>query len=180
VRVESFRGQLLVASPSLLDPNFRRSVVLVTEHTHEGAAGLILNRPSEAAVHDVVPQLEWLADPAERIYVGGPVEPNAVLVLAEFEDPADSPVPVFGDLGFVALDDADDDVAVRRKRVFAGYAGWGGGQLEGELERDDWIVEPAYPDDVFGDDAELWRTVLRRKGGVYELVARMPEDPSFN
>jgi putative transcriptional regulator len=65
--------------------------------------------------------------------------------------------------------------------VFAGYAGWGGGQLEDELARDDWIVEPAVPDDVFaGDAVDLWRDVLRRKGGVFELVARMPDDPSLN
>src|SRR6185437_6604395 len=144
--MDSLQGQLLVASPSLLDPDFRRTVVLVTEHGEHGAAGLVLNRPSDAAVEDVVPQLGWLAEPDERVYVGGPVEQNAVLVLAEFEDPDDSPVPVFGDVGFVALD-GDDDVAVRRKRIFAGYAGWGGGQLEEELARDDWIVEPAHLDD---------------------------------
>ena len=178
--MDTLRGQLLVASPSLLDPNFRRTVVLVTEHSDEGAAGLVLNRPSEAAVEDVVPQLDWLAEPETRIYLGGPVEQNAVLVLAEFDDPADSPVPVFGNLGFVALDDASVAVA-GRKRVFAGYAGWGGGQLENELGREDWIIEEALPDDVFGDDSDgLWGSVLRRKGGVYELVARMPEDPSVN
>jgi putative transcriptional regulator len=70
---------------------------------------------------------------------------------------------------------------VRRRRIFAGYAGWGEGQLEEELERDDWILEPALPDDVFADDSDgLWGGVLRRKGGVFELVARMPEDPSVN
>jgi putative transcriptional regulator len=179
--MESLRGQLLVASPSLLDPNFRRTVVLVTEHGEQGAAGLVLNRPSETAVEEVVPQLEWLAEPSERIYVGGPVEQHAVLVLAEFVDPSDSPVHVFGDLGFVALDEPDEELGVRRKRVFAGYAGWGAGQLEAELERDDWILEPARADDVFGDDVEgLWRVVLRRKGGIFELVARMPDDPSVN
>jgi putative transcriptional regulator len=181
VAVESLQGQLLVASPSLLDPNFRRTVVLVTEHGEHGAAGLVLNRPSEAAVDDVVPQLEWLADPDERVFIGGPVEQNAVLVLGEFEDPDDSPVHVFGDLGFVRLDDEDGAAPVRRRRIFAGYAGWGGGQLEAELERDDWILEPALPEDVFADDADgLWRAVLRRKGGVFELVARMPDDPSMN
>jgi len=103
------------------------------------------------------------------------------LVLAEFEDPQDSPVTVFGDLGFVALDEEDEAAPVRRRRIFAGYAGWGEGQLEEELERDDWILEPALPDDVFADDADgLWGGVLRRKGGVFELVARMPEDPSVN
>jgi putative transcriptional regulator len=178
--VDSLQGQLLVASPSLLDPNFRRTVVLVTEHGEHGAAGLVLNRPSETTVDEVVPQLEWLADPDERVYVGGPVEQNAVLVLGEFEDPEKSPVAVFGDLGFVALDE-EDAGAVRRRRVFAGYAGWGQGQLEEELERDDWILEPALVDDVFADDADnLWGGVLRRKGGVFELVARMPEDPSVN
>jgi putative transcriptional regulator len=180
VYVESLRGQLLVASPALLDPNFERSVVLITEHTPEGAAGLILNRPSEAAVADIVPELEWLADLRERIYFGGPVEPNAVLALAEFEDPSESPVPVFGDLGFVPLDSGSVAVDLRRRRIFAGYAGWSGGQLEDELERDDWILEPAFPDDVFAEDDELWRTVLRRKGGVFELLARMPDDPSLN
>jgi putative transcriptional regulator len=178
--VESLRGQLLIASPSLLDPNFRRTVVLVTEHGDGGAAGLVLNRPSEALVDDVVPQLDWLATPAEPVFVGGPVEQNAVLVLAEFEDPDDSPVPVFGNLGFVALDEPEGGT-FRRRRVFAGYAGWGGGQLEAELDRDDWILEPADPDDVFAEDAsELWRDVLKRKGGIFELVARMPEDPSVN
>ena len=179
--VDSLQGQLLVASPSLLDPNFRRTVVLVTEHGDQGAAGLVLNRPSDAAVQDVVPQLEWLAAPEERVFIGGPVEQNAVLVLAEFEDPQDSPVTVFGDLGFVALDEEDDAAPVRRRRIFAGYAGWGEGQLEEELDRDDWILEPALPDDVFADDADgLWGGVLRRKGGVFQLVARMPEDPSVN
>jgi putative transcriptional regulator len=180
MRVDSLRGQLLVASPALLDPNFRRTVVLVTEHGEHGAAGLVLNRPSEASVEDVVPQLDWLAQPDERVFIGGPVEQNAVLVLAEFEDPETSPVPVFGDLGFVALDE-EDAGPVRRRRIFAGYAGWGEGQLEGELEREDWILEDAVADDVFAnEDADLWRVVLRRKGGVYELVSRMPEDPSVN
>src|SRR5690349_9706875 len=82
-QVDTLRGQLLVASPSLVDPTFLRTVVLVTEHSDEGAAGLILNRPSGAAVEDVVPQLDWLAEPETRVYLGGPVEQNAVLVLAE-------------------------------------------------------------------------------------------------
>jgi putative transcriptional regulator len=115
------------------------------------------------------------------VFVGGPVEQNAVLVLGEFDDPAESPVRVFGSLGFVALDDPDGDVLLHRRRVFAGYAGWDEGQLELELERDDWILEPARPDDVFSDDSRgLWSTVLRRKGGVFELVARMPDDPAVN
>jgi putative transcriptional regulator len=180
--VDSFQGQLLIASPSLNDPNFRRTVVLVTEHGTEGAAGLVLNRRSEAPVSELVPQLEPLVEDDEPVYVGGPVQPNAVLVLGEFVDPGDAAVPLFGALGFPALDEPDSIVIeTTRRRVFAGYAGWGAGQLEDEIEREDWILEPAQPDDAFTDAPEgLWADVLRRKGGVYELVSRMPEDPSVN
>jgi len=180
--VDSLQGQLLIASPSLLDPNFRRTVVLVTEHSDEGAAGLVLNRPSPAEVTELVPQLEPLVDDGEQVWVGGPVQPNAVLVLGEFHDPEDAAVPLFGALGFPSLDEPEDVAArTRRRRVFAGYAGWGAGQLEDELERDDWIIEQSHPDDAFTEaPGELWADVLRRKGGIYELVARIPEDPSVN
>ena len=180
--MDSLRGQLLIASPSLLDPNFRRAVVLVTEHTPDGAAGLVLNRPSPAAVAEVVPQLEPLVEYGEQVWVGGPVQTNAVLVLGEFLDPDDAAVPLFGSLGFPSLDDPDGvAAATTRRRVFAGYAGWADGQLEEELGREDWILAPALADDAFTEEPEeLWAAVLRRKGGVYELFARMPEDPSVN
>jgi putative transcriptional regulator len=180
--MDTLQGQLLVASPGLFDPNFRRTVVLVTEHTEEGAAGLVLNRPSPASISELVPQLEELAEQEEQVWLGGPVQPDAVLVLGEFVDPDDAAVPLFGSLGFPSLEDAADVVlATTRRRVFAGYAGWGAGQLESELERDDWIVEPARNDDAFTESPDdLWADVLRRKGGIYELVARMPEDPSVN
>jgi putative transcriptional regulator len=183
VSVNSLEGQLLIASPSLLDPNFKRTVVLITEHSEEGASGLVLNRPSPAAVAEVVPQLEPLVeDEEEPVWFGGPVQPNAVLVLGEFVDPEDAAVPLFGALGFPSLETPDDVVpATTRRRVFAGYAGWGAGQLEDELGREDWILEIAQPDDAFTEEPEqLWADVLRRKGGIYELVARIPEDPSVN
>jgi len=180
--MDTLQGQLLIASPALLDPNFRRTVVLVTEHTDEGAAGLVLNRPSPAEVAELVPQLEPLVEDGEQVWLGGPVQQDAVLVLGEFVDPDDAAVPLFGALGFPSLDEPDDVVPVTtRRRVFAGYAGWGAGQLEDELAREDWIIEPALPDDAFTETPDaLWSEVLRRKGGVYELVARIPEDPSVN
>ncbi len=180
--MDTLQGQLLIASPSLLDSNFRRTVVLVTEHTDEGAAGLVLNRPSPASVSELVPELEPLVEDDEQVWLGGPVQTNAVLVLGEFVDPDDAAVPLFGSLGFPSLEDPDEVVpATTRRRVFAGYAGWGAGQLESELGREDWIVEPARPDDAFTETPdELWADVLRRKGGIYELVARIPEDPSVN
>jgi putative transcriptional regulator len=180
--VDSLRGHLLVASPGLLDPTFRRAVVLVTEHTEEGAAGLVLNRPSPVEVATVVPALEPVVEEGEQVWVGGPVQPEAVLVLGEFVDPEDAAVPLFGPLGFPSLEEPDEIVPLTtRRRVFAGYSGWDAGQLEDEVAQDDWILEPAHPDDAFTDTPDaLWSDILRRKGGVYELVARLPEDPSVN
>src|SRR5919197_2925518 len=143
--MESLAGQFLIASPSILDPNFHRTVVFITAHTDEGAVGLILNRRSEATVAEAVPQLAPVSDLGDPIFVGGPVNPEGVAVLAEFDDPDDAGVVVMDDVGFVALDEAleGDTPQLQRARVFAGVAGWGPEQLEEELERDDWIIEPA-------------------------------------
>lgn len=181
--MESARGQLLIAGPSLLDPNFWRTVVLVIEHSEEGALGLVLNRPSETSVGDAVPQLEELLDPAEPLFVGGPVQPSAVIVLAEFEDPSDAALIAFGDVGVLGTSSSPEEltVGVRTGRAFVGHAGWGPGQLDGEVERGDWILEEATLEDAFSaDPRELWTEVLTRKGGSYALIARMPADPSMN
>lgn len=181
--MDSLRGKLLVASPSLLDPNFRRTVVLIAEHGDEGAMGVVLNRESELEVDDAAPSLGELVEPGAHVLEGGPVQPAAVVIMAEFDDTAAAATLVIDDVGFVGAETDFDSLgeAVRRVRVFAGLSGWGPGQLEAELERDDWIVETATPDDVFSEDAEaLWSAVLERKGGQFALVARMPEDPSLN
>ena len=179
----SLQGQLLVASPALLDPNFRRTVVLIAEHGEDGAMGVVLNRESELEVDDAAPSLAQLAEPGALVHSGGPVQPTAVVIMAEFEDPEAAATLVIDDIGFVSAETDFDELgsAVRRMRVFAGLAGWAPGQLESEIERDDWIVEEALPDDVFSADADgLWSAVLERKGGQFALVARMPEDPSLN
>jgi putative transcriptional regulator len=181
--MESMRGQLLVAGPALLDPNFWRTVVLIVEHTEEGALGLVLNRPSETSVAEAVPQLADLLDPQERLFIGGPVQPSAVIVLARFEDAADAALLAFDDVGVLGTGPSSDELSagVHAGRAFLGHAGWGPGQLDGELERGDWILEPARLEDAFASDArELWSEVLTRKGGSYALVARMPADPSMN
>ena len=177
---ESLRGSLLIAAPQLLDPNFRRTVVLVADHGDEGAMGVILNRPSGMTVADAAPDLEELVGPDAPIYAGGPVQPTSGVVLAEV---AEADEPVFGDVvlvpGLGELADVIDGAG--NVRVFAGYAGWGPGQLDDELGRDDWIVAPAQAGDVFSEDPDtLWGSVLERKGGQYALLARMPEDPSQN
>lgn len=179
--MESLRGQLLVAAPALADPNFVRTVVLVGEHTEEGALGVVLNRPSEATVGEVVPALEPILDEDEAVFAGGPVEPGGVMVLAEFEDPATAALSVDGELGFVALEAEVDDLEVSRARAFAGHAGWGPGQLDAEVAEEAWFVAPFERPDAFTDEPEsLWSRALVRKGGEYALIARMPPDPSLN
>lgn len=180
---ESLAGQLLLASPSLLDPNFARTVVLVGVHNPDGAMGVVLNRPSGVTVGEAVPQLEAAVDEVERVYVGGPVQPTSVVCLAEFLEPSLAELLIVGRIGFPAPETDAEQLtqATARRRVFAGYAGWGQGQLDAELEQGDWMVEAALPEDVFSDVPELlWQTVLTRKGGSYALLARMPTDPSVN
>jgi putative transcriptional regulator len=180
---ESLTGQLLLASPALRDPNFKRTVVLISVHSEEGAMGVVLNRPSTVTVGEAVPQLEQAVAEREPVYVGGPVQPSSIVFLAEFLDPSPAGLLVFGRIGFPAPDAGIEELteATARRRVFAGYAGWGEGQLDAEVDHGDWIAQDALPEDVFTElPEELWSTVLTRKGGGYALIARMPADPSEN
>jgi putative transcriptional regulator len=183
--MDSLRGMLLLAAPALKDPNFDRSVVFIAEHSEDGAMGLVLNRPSDAPIVDAIPDLTWVADTGdELVYVGGPVAPNGVIVLAEWEDPSQAVVLVGDELGFVPGDVEDTEAlaaAVRRARVYAGHAGWGPGQLEDEMAEEAWIVESPLREELFSDDPEgLWAAVLRRKGREFALLSTMPPDPSLN
>lgn len=180
--VQSIKGHLLVAGPSLTDPNFHRSVVLVGEHSEDGALGVILNRSSESTVAEAVPELTEILDADEPVHVGGPVQPSAIVVLADFVDIDRAGALVLDTVGFLPAEvDPDDLGELRRARVFAGYAGWGPGQLDDELADGSWIVEPASADDVFTSTPDaLWSDVLRRKGGPYSVLALMPPDPSTN
>lgn len=178
----NLRGQLLIAGPKLFDPNFRRTVVLIGEHNDEGAIGVVLNRSSDVAVREAAPVLAPLVGEDDAIFLGGPVQPQAAVVLAEFEEPGAAGLVAFDSIGFL-LGDVPAEVApgIRRARVFAGYAGWGEGQLEQELQEESWILEAATPEDVFTEDPEgLWTGVLRRKGPAYRLLSTMPFDPSLN
>ena len=173
---DSLRGHLLIAAPSLFD-YFRRTVVLVLEHTPDGAMGVVLGRETETLVTEAVPALAELAGDGDVVYLGGPVSPESVVALGDFEHPEEAGTQVVGSLGTLDPDGAND--SLRRLRVFAGYAGWAPGQLDAELDSDAWIVQPADADDPFlpGD---IWSEALGRKGGRYKLMATMPADPSLN
>lgn len=180
--MESLRGHLLIAGPGLVDPNFWRTVVLVGEHSDDGALGVVLNRTSETSVDEAMPELAELVDGMGDIHVGGPVQPSAVVVLADFVEPPDASSIVVGTVGFLQAEvDPDSLGPLRRARVYVGYAGWGPGQLDEELDEGSWIVEPALADDVFTDEPDaLWSAVLRRKGGPFRVLAAMPPDPNSN
>lgn len=172
---ETLSGQLLIASPALGD-FFHRAVVLVVDHGAEGAFGLVLNRPSESTVAEAVPGVFDDATGEGMLHIGGPVQPSAVTAIAEHDDPADATKLLVGAAGMVDLDSMP---SLARVRAFAGYAGWGPGQLDAELEAEGWILEDARVDDIF-TEGDLWSDALDRKGGEYALLARMPVDPALN
>ena len=128
-------GQLLIAEPRLADPNFRRSVVLVLAHDAEGALGVVLNRPTEVPACEVVEELGPLVEASDVLHDGGPVQRDGVVVLADFAEPEESERLVVGSVGMLSDLSEPERLceSVRRVRAFAGYAGWGAGQLEGEL-----------------------------------------------
>lgn len=181
-------GSLLVASPGLLDPNFRRTVVFVIEHRGQGSLGVVLNRPSDVAVRDVLPTWAPLASLPHAVFLGGPVEGETALCLAAVRT-GHNPAAVGGLVtvrGPVALVDLGGDPSaltnrLRGLRVFAGYSGWDAGQLADEIARGDWIVVPALPDDVLTpQEANLWGRVLRRQGMPLALLATYPVDVHSN
>lgn len=180
------KGRLLVAAPNLIDPNFRRTVLLVLEHTDDGALGVVLNRPTGLIVQDALPADVLTAfDGDELVFEGGPVDPESVIVLGQFRErfaPQSGKIA----LGTVRVVEPDSDFTtlasrVHELRVFGGYAGWAAGQLEDEIAEDAWIDCTCEPGDVFTDSPDvLWHDVLDRQGGHLRLVARMPDDPSLN
>ena len=181
-------GTLLLANTGLLEPTFRRSVIYVVEHNDGGTLGVVLNRPSETAVHNVLPQWADLAVKPKTMFIGGPVKRDAALCLGILRigaDPAGLPGlrHVAGRIAMVDLD-ADPEVIatwVEGVRVFAGYSGWTIGQLEGEIERDDWIVQSALPSDVLVEPrVDLWGRVLRRQPLPMSLLATHPIDINRN
>ena len=182
-------GRLAVATPLLLDPNFARAVVLLLQvEPDDGALGLVLNRPTDTTVHEVLEDWGPLAGAPPVVFTGGPVQPNAAICLGRGR--LDAPgVPAFSalenapTLGTVDLDASPGDVqlAVSEVRLFAGYAGWGAGQLEAEVDEGAWWVLESLPSDAFtAEPALLWQRVLRRQGPPIAFAALYPEDPSLN
>ncbi len=181
----SLAGSLVVATPVIGDPNFERTVVLLLEHSEDGAFGLVLNRPTDLDLLDPLPQWYSFAATPCVVFVGGPVEQERAIALARAD--GDRTITgwnrVLGRVGTLDLSCEPDDVGpgLEDIRVFAGYAGWGSGQLEAEIDTGAWFVVDALPEDILSDDPEqLWPRVLRRQPGSVAMFAQYPPDPSAN
>ena len=183
---QSLAGKLLIASLRITEPTFFRTVVLMCAHDDNGALGLVLNRPlNSEPVSRHLPQYEPFVQSPASIFTGGPVETSAALALARWKDWLITPTPnlVVGRVGLLDLAKPIEEVeaGVEEVRVFAGYAGWTGGQLEEELEQESWFVVDATAEDAFTRHPEtLWRDVLRRQSGKLAMFAYAPRDPAIN
>lgn len=179
-------GRLLVAGPGLLDPNFRRSVVLVLDHDEDGALGVVLDRPSELGVDEVLTGWAGSVSAPPVLFAGGPVATNAALGVARLVPGTAAPLGwrrMFGDTGLLDLDTPTEVLtgALGGFRIFAGHSGWGPGQLESEVEEGSWHVLASDPDDlVTARPDRLWSDVLRRQGGRLAMLATFPSDPAQN
>lgn len=179
-------GKLLVATPAVEGDAFRRSVILMLHHDGDGAQGVVLNQPLEAAVDAVLPGWQAVATAPQTLFRGGPVGTDSAIGIVSVPGEGEQTLGVqrlFGGIGVVDLDAPPLLVApeVAGLRIFAGYAGWSGGQLEGEIRRGDWYVVDAESRDAFSDEPqELWESVLRRQRGNLAFVASFPDDPSMN
>jgi len=178
------RGQLLVATPNLGDPNFERTVIYLLEHGDDGSLGVVLNRPSELPVSGTIDAWAPRAAAPARLFVGGPVSPSSVIALAAVEPDHAGPhwTAIAGHIGTVDLEMSPDDVGgVERVRLFAGFASWTPGQLDAELVGDSWFVVETELDDILTNDPEsLWWTVLGRQPEPLRQLRHYPHDPSHN
>lgn len=182
----SLVGSLLVATPSLRDPSFERSVVLLVAHEAGGAMGVVLNRATEVPVSDVLGDWARVVDDPAVLFEGGPVQPDSAICVARARGGAGRLAgfqPFFDRLGTVDLGGRPERLRdrVEGARVFAGYAGWSPGQLEDEIAGGSWFTFQALPGDPFVTrPKDLWAMVLRRQGGLLAAVAQYPADPTLN
>jgi putative transcriptional regulator len=180
------KGRLLLATPPLEDPNFDRTVIYVLEHHDEGALGLVLNRPMDEQLSEPLDAWVTLQSDPSQVFAGGPVEPDALIALARTTgavDDEDHLAPLNADIASADLsaDPVLISSTISALRVFRGYAGWGPGQLDGEIEAGAWMVLDTEPGDVFTDHPDdLWRTVLQRQPGRLAWLATAPDDLAVN
>ncbi len=180
-------GSFLIASPDLLDPNFRRTVVLMCEHGPKGSMGLVLNRPTKKPVREILPEAAGLEGAASALYLGGPVGTQGLMVLHRLqrrvrgEQKILPGVHLGGEQAFLKKILGKKPKPEEGIRVFLGYAGWGAKQLDRELKMGGWIVASPKADLIFDVEPQrLWSEVLWSLGGTFRILSCMPADPQLN
>ena len=184
-RLEPSAGKILISEPFLMDPNFKRSVVLLTEFQEEGSVGFILNQKSALILRDLIPELENANFP---VYVGGPVGTDTVHFLHRCYDKLNDGEEIVKGIywggNFEALKILINNGSIEPDEIkfFIGYSGWGVDQLKNELNENTWIVSDQYnPSVVFSDeDEDLWREVVISLGPKYAHISNFPSNPNLN
>jgi putative transcriptional regulator len=181
------RGSLLIANASLMDPNFKRKIVLICEHNDQGSYGLIINHPTKTLVSDVFPEHDFLKNEKATLYVGGPCQVEQLQILHGFGSLVKGSIEVCGGVFLGGNIDKLFDIKKlepdknKPYQFFMGYSGWGPGQLDEEMENNAWIIHPADEKTVFSLDREkMWTDILRSKGDYYSLLSDMPPDIRVN
>lgn len=181
----SHTGQLLVATPRLVDPNFARTVIFVLDHDDDGALGVVINRPSELPLRAVLPSWADAVTEPSLLFVGGPVATDSALAVgvSKGHGPGTGFRRLTDGYGLIDLDAEASEVTagLAGLRVFSGYAGWSPDQLEAEITEGSWYVVGTHDDDLFDPEpGQLWRRILRRQPGELAYVATFPDDPTMN
>ena len=186
MKVPLGKGIFLIAAPSLRDPNFRQTVVLLCEHGVEGALGVVVNRPTAMSVSEALPQVSILEGQRHVLFSGGPVQTNQVMMLYRLDQLPENSHHVFDGICLGGDTDLVDRILTASEgreafRAYIGYSGWGPGQLESEMQTGSWLTIPADPNAVFEKDpARIWPDIVSAMGDDYRHYADMPFDPSLN
>src|SRR6266481_1072545 len=177
----SFAGSLLVAHPNMLDPNFRRTVLFVSEHDpKEGALGVIINRPLDKPVAELVSGMAPTGLADVPVFLGGPVGKSQLMV-ASFEWQKGAGLKLNHNITLDESSDAGGQKSLLTICAFVGYAGWGAGQLETEVKQKAWLIQKASPSLLKLDRLpNLWFDIMRTLGPWYKMLAAAPDDPSLN
>ena len=180
------KGVFLVATPSLRDPNFRQTVILLCEHGPEGALGVVVNRPTAMLISEALPQVPILEGQRHVLFAGGPVQTNQVVILYQLSQKPTDTHHVFDGVYLGGNMEALERVLQVPTesdffRAYAGYSGWGAGQLENEMKTGSWITLPADPMVVFQKEpSRIWSDIMLSLGKQYQIYAQMPADPHLN
>ena len=178
------RGKILISEPFLNDPNFKRSIILLSEHNADGSVGFILNKPTRLTINQV---LDDFPDFEAPIYLGGPVQINTLQFIHRLGETIEGSTEICeglywgGDFEYLKLLIEANQIDAADFRFFIGYSGWTGGQLEEELKINSWIVTSTSVDNIFSEEPDnLWRDILKSMGKKYKILASFPENPSVN